>query len=94
MNEVLKTIWDRHSVRVPFDPQRPIPEGSVEKILEAARWAPTPHNMQNFELLVVDDPKGRETLANLRSPISRTFLLENLPLLRSPKRTYPAERWG
>jgi nitroreductase len=81
MNEVLKTIRDRHSVRVPFDPQRHIPEGTVEKILEAARWAPTPHNMQNFELLVVDDPKVLEILASLTSPISRTFLTENLPLL-------------
>jgi nitroreductase len=81
MNEVIKIIQDRRSVRVPFDPQRPIPIESVEKILEAARWAPTPHNMQNFELLLVDDPKVLESLANLNSPISKTFLQENLPLL-------------
>jgi nitroreductase len=81
MNEVLKLIRDRRSVRVPFDPQRPVPKESVEKILEAARWAPTPHNMQNFELLVVDDPVVLGSLANVTSPISRTFLQENLPLL-------------
>lgn len=78
---MLKTIHDRRSVRVPFDPQRPVPKESVEAMLEAARWTPSPHNMQNFELLVVEDPKVIESLANLTSPISMAFLQENLPLL-------------
>jgi nitroreductase len=81
MNDILRQIEDRHSVRVAFDPERPIARGDVDKILEAARWAPTPHNMQNFEVLVIDDPKVLESLTSLTSPISEAFLRENLPLL-------------
>ncbi len=56
MSEILETILRRESVRVPYNPQ-PIPRKELEEILEAARWAPTAHNMQNFEIVVVDDPK-------------------------------------
>jgi len=34
----------------------------LRQILEAARWAPTPHNMENFEIVAVDGcGKGRES---------------------------------
>jgi nitroreductase len=46
-------------------------------ILEAARWAPTPHNMQNFEILVVDDPKRLAPLKKFRSDASEAFLRES-----------------
>jgi nitroreductase len=37
----------------------PIPQEAVDKLLEAARWAPTGFNMQPVELLVVKDPELR-----------------------------------
>jgi len=77
MNEVLRLIQERRSVRVSFDPQRPIDRDDLRKILEAGRWTPTPHNMQNFEVLVVDDAKVLEELGEIRSPVTEAFLREN-----------------
>ncbi|MEM8550431.1 MAG: nitroreductase family protein, partial [Verrucomicrobiota bacterium] len=34
----------------------PLPEGVLEKMLEAARWAPSGFNMQPVHLVVVTDP--------------------------------------
>ena len=55
MNEILKIIQERQSSRVPFDPNRQVPKDDVKQILEAAKWTPTAHNMQNFDIIVVDD---------------------------------------
>jgi nitroreductase len=77
MLEILKLIQERHSEKAPYDVERPIAKQDMRQILEAARWAPTPHNMQNVELIVVDDKKVLETLANIRYPITDTFVLEN-----------------
>ncbi len=57
MSDVLKVIRERHSSRVPFDPNRLPSKEDLRKILEAARWTPTAHNMQNFDIVVVDDKK-------------------------------------
>ena len=52
MQNLLKIIQDRHSVRMPFDMQRPVARQDLEQILEAGRWAPTAHNMQNYEIII------------------------------------------
>jgi nitroreductase len=39
--------------------------------------APTAHNMQNFEIIVVDDKSLLKKLADLKSPISQAFIREN-----------------
>jgi len=57
MSAVLKVIKERRSDRITYDPKRPIAKQDLRKILEAARWAPSPHNMQNFEIMIVDDKK-------------------------------------
>ena len=77
MQEILKLIRDRQSTRVPFDSERPIAKQDLKQILEAARWSPTPHNMQNFEIIVVDDKKLLKKIGNIRSPITEEFLREN-----------------
>lgn len=74
---ILKIIQERKSARLPFDPGRPISEEDLEQILEAARWAPTAHNMQNFEIIVVDDKEQLETIGKIKSQVSETFLREN-----------------
>ncbi len=76
MSEILETILRRESVRVPYN-SHPILRKDLEEILEAARWAPTAHNMQNFEIVVVDDPKLLDELARIRNPISLEFIREN-----------------
>ncbi len=77
MSEILKIIQERHSSRVPFDRDHQPSKQDLMKILEAARWAPTAHNMQNFEIIVVDDKKKLEELGDIKSRISEDFLREN-----------------
>ncbi len=77
MSEVLKVIKERHSNRVPFDPNRPISKEDLRYILEAARWTPTAHNMQNFEIVIVDDSEVLGEMAKIKSRISEEFLREN-----------------
>ncbi|WXG46936.1 MAG: nitroreductase family protein [Candidatus Atabeyarchaeum deiterrae] len=77
MSDVLKLMQQRQSTRVPFDPNRPVDKEDLRKVLEAGRWAPTAHNMQNFEILVVDDKELLEKIGNIKSRISAEFLREN-----------------
>jgi len=77
MTDILDLIRDRRSLRVAFDPERPVSKDDLERVLEAARWTPTAHNMQNFEIVVVDDPAVLDALARLERPISETFIREN-----------------
>ena len=77
MNEVLEQIQQRKSDRVPFDEARKVSDKELGQILEAARWAPTAHNMQNFEVVVVDDRILVSAVAAIRRPVSATFVREN-----------------
>ena len=77
MSDVLELIKNRRSMRMPFDPERPVEGEALADILEAARWSPTAHNMQNFEIVVVDDRKVLDEIAAVERPISETFIREN-----------------
>ena len=77
MTDILKLIRQRQSTRVPYDPNRPVAKKEVMQIIEAARWAPTAHNMQNFEILVVDDKEVLEKIGNIKSQVSEAFIREN-----------------
>ena len=81
MDNQLKIIQERHSTRAYFDPDKPVPEGDIKKILEAGRWAPTAHNMQNFEIIVIDDPKVLEKLGSIPTCPSPEFIRENFDQL-------------
>ena len=48
MRGIFQIVRARHSCRVPFNPKRCVSEQDLLQILEAARWAPTAQNMQNF----------------------------------------------
>jgi nitroreductase len=77
MHDILKLVRERQSARISFDLQRPIARQDLEQILDAGSWAPTAHNMQNFEMLVVDDPKLLEMIWKIKNPISMEFIKEN-----------------
>jgi len=77
MKELLKVIQRGQSLRGTFDPKRPVPKDDLMQVLEAGRWTPTAHNMQNFEIIVVDDKELLENIGNIKSPISEEFLREN-----------------
>ncbi len=81
MAHLTETIHRRHSARVPFDPQRHPAEGDIQAILEAARWAPTAHNMQNFEIIVVDDTATLAAIGRVHGGTSEDFIRENFAQL-------------
>lgn len=77
MNKMLKAMKSRRSSRCSFDLHLPVSQNDLQQILEAARWAPTAHNMQNFEIIVVDDKSLLKKLANLKAPTSQAFIRKN-----------------
>lgn len=78
MNDVLRVIQERQSSRVPFDPNKPISKENLNQILEAARWTPTGHNMQNYQIIVIDDKALLEKIGNIKTRILEEFLRDNL----------------
>ncbi len=83
MPGLLEVIRDRHSTRGPFAPGRPIAKPELKLIFEAARWAPTPNNMQNFEILMVDEKEQLEAIGKIPADMSENFLRENYAQLSS-----------
>lgn len=59
--ELMEGLLTRRSVRKYED--RPIDKETIKEIIKAAQYAPTAHNRQPWEFLVVDD---KEVLAHLR----------------------------
>jgi nitroreductase len=77
MPEIVELMRKRRSLRMPFDLGRPVAKEQLADILEAARWVPSAHNMQNFEIVVVDDRKVLDEIASLERPVSEVFIREN-----------------
>jgi len=63
MNDVLKAIYARRSVR--RFTSEPVTHEQVEAILEAGRWAPSGKNTQPWRFVVVESCDKREELAAL-----------------------------
>jgi nitroreductase len=94
MTDILKVIQERQSARAPFDPNRPISKEDLKQILEAAKWTPTAHNMQNFEIVVIDDKAVLEKIGNIKSRISEEFLRENYEQLSFSKEELLKKKTG
>jgi nitroreductase len=77
MDKTLKLMTGRQSSRVLFEPDRKVETQVLEQILEAGSWAPTAHNMQNFEIVVVDDREMLNRMSMIRNPTSPVFIREN-----------------
>jgi len=61
VNETLRTMWRRRSVRKYRE--EALPDEDLTLILEAARRAPTGSNRQNWRMVVVRDPDLRQRTA-------------------------------
>jgi nitroreductase len=94
MSGVQEIIQQRQSTRITFDPDRSINKDDLKQIIEAARWAPTPHNMQNFEIIVVDDKELLRRIGSVRSPVSESFVRENYRLLSFSKKELRQKKVG
>ena len=66
MNEVLKTISERRSIRA-YDPT-PIPEADMQAILTAALEAPTARNLQLWHFSVITNTEVIEKLDEAIAP--------------------------
>ena len=94
MQELIELLENRQSARGPFDPERGIPAEEMAKILEAARWTPTAHNMQNFEIVVVDDKQLLAAISEIKVPVEPVLIRRSIPNCLSLKRNCAAERLG
>ncbi len=61
---VFEAIMQRRSHRGEYV-DRPIDDTDLNRIIEAARWTPSPFNVQPWELLIIKESKGKEILANM-----------------------------
>jgi nitroreductase len=77
----METIRDRHSTRGAFDTGRPVTAEALSVVLEAAQWAPTPTNMQNFEIVVVDAKEQLDAIGKIPADMQESFLRENFAQL-------------
>lgn len=59
--EVLEAIKKRRSIRK-FDSTKKVTDEQIEKLLEAARWAPSAGNLQSWFFVIVRDSKTKEQL--------------------------------
>src|SRR5208283_4580489 len=87
-------IETRQSARGLFDPKRAIPQEDLQKILNAARWTPSAHNMQNFAIVVVDDKKLLAAISEIKHPPNLTFIKENYPQLSFSEEELRRKRVG
>jgi nitroreductase len=63
MGDIIDVITSRKSIRR-YKPD-PIPDEMIDKILEAARWAPTGENYQPWILIVIRDQETRNRIGDL-----------------------------
>ena len=61
--EVLEAIKTRRSIRK--YKKDPVPQEKINKILDAARWAPSGHNSQPWEFIILRDANVRKDLAKV-----------------------------
>jgi len=63
MQDILDVLTSRKSIRR-YKPD-PVPDELIDRILEAARWAPTGENYQPWRFIVVRDPETRNRIGEL-----------------------------
>jgi len=60
-NPIVKAIESRRTTRR-FDPDRPLPDALLARLLSLATLAPSPLNLQPWRFVVVRDPRNRRKL--------------------------------
>ncbi|MDP2719229.1 MAG: nitroreductase family protein [Dehalococcoidia bacterium] len=86
-DEFLKLAMKRRSMRQ-FKPD-PVPDELVDKIIEAARWAPSGANSQPWEFVVVKDPAVKEKLVEIFRDAAENS--NKLGQTRPPEERHPAD---
>ena len=97
--DLLTVIHQRRSHRGDFK-SKPIRQEHLDQLIEAARWAPSPFNVQPWKLLIIVDPESKNTVADLtRSAIieqfkDERFLNDNSRWIRLSEEEWVAEKDG
>jgi nitroreductase len=63
---MLDIMWQRYTCRAAFDPNKKVREPDLQRILDAARWAPTAHNFHAE--FVAHHRKSRHQHAGIERP--------------------------
>ncbi len=76
--DLLPVARGRQSVRVYQD--RPVPRAALETMLEAARWAPSPHGTQPWRFVVLTRAEAKRELAGaMGEEWQRTLAMDREP---------------
>jgi nitroreductase len=70
-------VINRRSCRA-FDPAK-VPSEHMEQILEAARWAPSPLNLQPWEFIVVTEPAVKRRILDAGKEAKRSVVDQSGP---------------
>ena len=68
LNDVMSTLRAVRKLR-----PDPIPDDVLERVLQAACWAPTGGNQQPWRVVVVTNPEAKQTLADIYRPEWETY---------------------
>lgn len=75
---IFKAIRDRRSVRKYFSKE--VPESVLQKVLDAARWAPSAHNAQPWRFILIRDLNVKRRLAEaMAGEWSKNMLKDGFP---------------
>ena len=61
---VFDAMMQRRSYRGAFQ-DRAVDVNDLDKLIEAARWAPSPFNVQPWELVIIQEAEGKAALADV-----------------------------
>jgi len=89
-NDFLTLVQKRRSIRK-FKPD-PVPDDYINKIIEAARWAPSGGNSQPWEFIVIKDQELKDKISDIAQEqygIAHQMEMLREPRLRFPKYTTP-----
>ena len=81
--DVFQTMKERQSIRTFQD--ETVPKDQILRMIEAASWAPTAGNSQNFRFLVIQD---KETLLRMKEAVDETILAFTGKTAPEGKQTY------
>jgi nitroreductase len=73
---------------------RKLEEGHLRRILEAALWAPSGHNSQPWEFVIVDDPELIQRIAEITTELFDAFLANSPHLMRWVSNFHRWLRWS
>ncbi len=93
-DDVLQLIRSRKSTRAPFDRSLPVTDEELKRILEAGRWTPTAHNIQNYEIVAVRDPDLLGRIGRIKYVVPPEFLEENLKSVSSSEAEWEQKKTG